>query len=205
MPVLSLISPSSPKQLGMVSPELQKGRILDALVRITQGRWLPRANPERKTTMQSVLQYLVAPMVVVALQYLAQYFALPRIARKSKTAESILALKYQAMGEAVDVVERIACAASWSGPGVPDGHGPEGESPSQKEINLAYAKLMLVAVDPEIVLAFGKLTEGFSAKDRGIFLTKIRSELGLPSLGIPPEKVWYIFPKKKRAVTQPAS
>jgi hypothetical protein len=44
-----------------------------------------------------------------------------------------------------------------------------------------------------------------SAKDRGVFLTKIRSELGLPPLGIPAEKVWYIFPNKKRAVTQPVS
>lgn len=131
--------------------------------------------------MDFFLEKMLAPVVAGLVVLTGQFFFQPLISRRTRTVESILKLKYEALEHAVGVVEKFYASADAAIA------TEEGARLLYQEVNHAYAKLMLYTEEPETLGLFKALMDSVTPFDRARFYTQVRRELGLSIEGMKDE------------------
>lgn len=117
----------------------------------------------------------------------------PLTAEETLRRQNYLNSKRDAYFEAAATLCRHLEAAEWNGPDVPKDRITTGSRPTEAEINGCLAKLALYSDDPEIAKGFMVAFQNASPASLGIFLNRLRQDLGYGELPTAPEDYGYVF------------
>lgn len=123
----------------------------------------------------------------------------PLTAEDTLRRQNYLNSKRDAYFEATQILCRHMEAAEWNGPDVPADRIVGDVKPTESEINGCLAKLALYSDDPQIAQEFMNCFLTVSPASLGIFLNRLRMDLGYDKLPTNPEEYGYVFARSNNA------